>query len=124
MEDKMKKASWKRKIKKACRDAGTYKPFFDLTIETLATVMETRDNAQEKFEEMGCETVVAYTNKNGSTNLVKNPALLIVMDCHTQALAYWKELGLTSKSYKQMTGKLDAMERGGGLDDVLNDLGL
>lgn len=120
----MKKAGWKRKIKKACKEAGTYKPFFDLTIETLATVMEMRDTAQEKFEEMGGETVVEYTNKNGSTNHVKNPALLVVMDCHTQALSYWRELGLTSKSYKQMTGKLDVLDKSSGLDDVLNDLGL
>ena len=120
----MKKASWKRRIKKACEEAGTYRPFFEYTIATLATIMEMRDNALEKFMESGGETVVEYTNKNGSTNTVKNPALTVVMDCHAQALAYWKEMGLTSKSYKQMMGYLEVQEKGGGLDDVLNKLGL
>ena len=120
----MKKASWKRKIKKACEEAGTYKPFFVHTIETLAQVMELRDNALEKFYDGGGQTVVEYTNKNGSVNLVKNPALVVVMECHTQALAYWRELGLTSKSYKQMMGTMDTEGRGDAVDDVLGELGL
>ena len=120
----MKAASWKRRIKKACEEAGTYKPFFDYTIATLATIMEMRDDALERFKDGGGETVVEHTNKNGSTNIVKNPALTVVMDCHAQALAYWRELGLTSKSYKQMTGSLEAQDKGSGLDDILSDLGL
>ena len=120
----MKKASWKRRIKKACEEAGTYRPFFDHFIATLATIMEMRDAALEKFVESGGETVIEYTNKNGSTNMVKNPALTVVMDCHAQALNYWKELGLTSKSYKQMAGYLDTQDKGGGLDEVLSELGL
>ena len=120
----MKKASWKRKIKKACEEAGTYKPFFGHVISTLATIMEMRDEALAKFEEAGGETVIEYTNKNGSTNMVKNPAMVVVMDCHAQALAYWRELGLTSKSYRQMMGKMDTEDKGGGLDDVLSELGL
>lgn len=120
----MKKASWIRRIKKACEDAGTYKPFFDYTIATLGTIMELRDDAMKKFKDSGGETVIEYTNKNGSTNMVKNPALTVVMDCHAQALSYWREMGLTSKSYKQMTGSLDVEDRGGGLDDVLSELGL
>ena len=120
----MTKTRWKNKIKKACREAGTYQPQFDYVIDTLAGIMEMRDNALEKFMESGGETVVEYTNKSGSTNTVKNPALTVVMDCHAQALAYWKEMGLTSKSYKQMMGYLEVQEKGGGLDDVLNELGL
>lgn len=120
----MKKASWKRKIKKACEEAGTYKPFFVHTIETLAQLMELRDNALDKFYAGGGETVVEYTNKNGSVNMVKNPALVVVMECHSQALAYWKELGLTSKSYKQMMGTMDTEGRGDAVDDVLGELGL
>lgn len=120
----MKRASWKRKIKKACEEAGTYKPFFDHVISTLAAIMEMRDEALAKFEEAGGETVIEYTNKNGSTNMVKNPAMVAVMDCNAQALAYWRELGLTSKSYRQMMGKMDTEDKGGGLDDVLSELGL
>lgn len=64
--------------------------------------MELRDKAKEKFEESGGEIVVEYTNKNGSTNTVKNPALVVVMECNTQALAYWRDLGLTPAGLKRI----------------------
>ena len=37
-----KKATWKRRIKAACDEAGTYQPFFDLAIDQLAGIMENR----------------------------------------------------------------------------------
>lgn len=46
------------------------------------------------------ETVVEHKNKGGEVNVVKNPAIAVIMECDTLALAYWKELGLTSKAYK------------------------
>lgn len=98
----MKKNSWKTKIKKASEAAGTYQPFFDSVIDTLAGILEMRDNAEEKFEASGGNTIVAHTNKGGSTNLVKNPALVVVMDCNAQALAYWRELGLTPAGLKRI----------------------
>ena len=120
----MKKPSWKKKIKESCEAAGTYQPFFDSVIDTLAGIMEMRDNAQEKFEASGGSTIVKHTNKGGSTNIVKNPALVVLMDCNTQALAYWRELGLTSRSYKAMTGSLIAKSEGNSLESVLADIGI
>lgn len=98
----MKRAGWKKRIEKACRDAGTYQPFFDSVIDTLARIMETRDDAQKQFEESGGQTVIIHTNKAGAENITKNPALTIVLDCNAQALTYWKELGLTSKAYREI----------------------
>ena len=120
----MKKSSWRKKIKEACDRAGTYQPFFDSVIDTLAGIMELRDNAQEKFEATGGNTIVKHTNKGGSTNIVKNPALVVLMDCNTQALAYWKELGLTSRSYKAMTGSLNVQVASRSLEDALAELGI
>lgn len=120
----MEKRKWKSKIKTACKKAGTYQPFFDTVIDTLAGIMELRDNAQEKFEASGGNTIVKHTNKGGSTNIVKNPALVVIMDCNAQALAYWKELGLTSRSYKQMTGSLSLQDESQGFEDALAELGL
>ena len=85
--------------------------------------MELRDNAVEKFEQSGGNTIVKHTNKNGSTNIVKNPALVVLMDCNTQALAYWRELGLTSRSYRMMTGSLSTRETNRSLEDILADIG-
>ena len=104
--------------------AGTYQPFFDSVIETLAGILEMRDNAQEKFEASGGNTIVKHTNKGGSTNIVKNPALVVLMDCNTQALAYWRELGLTARAYKAMTGSLNVNVESKSLEDVPGELGI
>lgn len=120
----MKKSEWIKKIKDACETAGTYQPFFDAVIESLAGIMEMRDNAAEKFEASGGNTVVAHTNKGGSTNIVKNPALVVLMDCNAQALAYWRELGLTSRSYKAMTGSLNVQIESSGFEEALAKLGV
>lgn len=119
----MEKKKWKNRIKKACKTAGTYQPFFDSVIDTLAGILETRDAAREQYEASGSEPVIEYTNKAGATNTVKNPALVVVMELDTQALAYWKELGLTSKSYKQMNGGIQKDDPK-GLEDALAELGI
>lgn len=120
----MTKARWRNRIKRACKAAGTYQTFFDQVIDTLAGIMEMRDNAQEKFEQSGGNTIVKHTNKAGNTNIVKNPALVVVMDCNMQALAYWRELGLTAKAYKQMTGSLNIQDADQTLEDALSALGI
>ena len=119
----MRKKTWKNRIKDACLAAGTYKEPFDQVIDTLAGVLEMRDNAQEKFEASGGNTIVKHTNKGGSTNIVKNPALVVLMDCNAQALAYWRELGLTPRAYKAMTGTLE-QQNSTTLEDALAGLGV
>lgn len=121
----MTKRQWKNQIKKACEAAGTYQEFFDCVIDTLAGILETRDRAQEKFSESGCNPVVEHTNKGGATNVVKNPALVVIMDCDAQALAYWRDLGLTPMGLKRLGEKgLINKNNSGGLADALADLGI
>ena len=119
----MNRNKWQTKIKKACKDAGTYKPYFDSVIETLAGLLEMRDNAQEQFEKSGGETVVEHTNKGGSTNRVKNPALVVLMDCNAQALNYWKELGLTPAGLKKINeAALANGKKESALEKVLREI--
>lgn len=120
----MTKEKWQKQIKEACETAGTYQQFFDAVIDSLAGIMEMRDNAAEKFEASGGNTVVAHTNKSGATNIVKNPALVVLMECNAQALSYWRELGLTSRSYKSMTGSLDIRVESKGFEAALAELGI
>lgn len=96
----MTRRQWKRIIRKECETAGVYRPYFDSVIDALAGILEMRDNAQEKFEASGGNTIVKHTNKGGATNIVKNPALVVVMECNAQALAYWRELGLTPRGFQ------------------------
>lgn len=118
----MKKGTWKKRIKEACEDAGTYRAFFEPVIETLAGIMETRDNAQEKFDLSGGQTIVKHTNKGGATNIVKNPALVVLMDCNTQALAYWRDLGLTPAGYKRLNAEVIKEDTGGGFAELLGKM--
>lgn len=121
----MKKAEWRKKIKKSCEEAGSYRPFFDSVIDTLAGIMETRDNAQEKFDASGGQTIVKHTNKAGATNIVKNPALVVVMDCNAQALAYWRDLGLTPAGLKRLNeNAMKDPEKNDSFANLLSGLGI
>lgn len=120
----MNKEAWKTDIKELCEKAGTYQPFFDPVIDSLAGILEMRDNAKEKFEASGGNTIVLHTNKGGATNIVKNPALVVVLDCEAQALNYWRELGLTPKAYKSISGTLDVKTEVVSLEDMLAEMGV
>ena len=119
----MKKGGWKKKIRAACEEAGTYQPFFDLAIEQLAQIMETKDAAIALYKKSGGNPVVAYTNKGGHTNLRKNPALAVIQECNVQALAYWRDLGLTPSGFKKIDGKA-AKEKETTFEDLLEGIGI
>lgn len=121
----MTKQKWKNQIKKACEAAGTYQPYFDNVILTLAGILETRDKAQKMYDDNGGKPVIEYTNKGGATNTVKNPALVVIMDCDSQALAYWRDLGLTPAGLKRLGEKgLINKDNSGGLAGALAELGI
>lgn len=118
----MNKEDWKKKIISECEEAGTYKTFFNSVIETLAGILETRDAAQEQFVASGGEATREHTNKGGNTNVVKNPALVIVMESNSQALQYWKELGLTPSSLRKMNEEAMKEKKKSALEEVLKEL--
>ena len=117
----MTKAEWKEKIIRACEEAGTYQPFFDDIINTLATIMEIRDSALEQYEKSGGNPVVVYTNKTGQTNLVKNPALAVINEQNQQALSLWRDCGLTPSGFKKLNGGT-IPKKETSFEDVLRDL--
>lgn len=110
---------WKTKIKKACTEAGTYQASFNDAITVLSEILEKRDETLESYDG---HPLVEHTNSHGETNLMKNPALMLWIDLNTQALAYWRELGLTPSSYKKISGDKPA-EKGSALVEALKSLG-
>ena len=116
--------TWERKITKACNEAGTYEPFFKLVIKQLSQIMEMRDNAMRQFKASGGQPVVAHTNKGGHANIVKNPALQVIDNCNSQALAYWRDLGLTPKGFKMLSGKDIAEKKETGFEELLAGIGI
>ena len=121
----MNKDEWKIKITQACKKAGTYREYFDSVIETLAETMEMRDDAREKYYKSGGNSIVSHTNKGGNTNIVKNPALVVIDDLNKTALAYWRDLGLTPAGLKRIN---DTALKGNSekptLGSVLKDIGI
>lgn len=114
---------WKRKIKKATVDAGTYRNIFDAVIDTLSDVLEQRDRAKEQFLKSGGNMVISYTNKGGATNPSKNPFMLAWDDLNSTALSYWRELGLTPAALRKMTGTTaPAEEKKSGLAEALKSI--
>ncbi len=119
----MTKRQWKRKIKKACEEAGTYQDCFESIIDTLSQIMENRDKAQEQFEETGGEPVIWHTNKGGNSNLVKHPALVMVNDLNATALSYWRDLGLTPSGFKKL-GESLTVKKESSFEDLLAGIGV
>lgn len=97
-------ALWRERIVNSCKSAGTYHPFCDDLIDTLADIMERRDIALGQWRKKK-QTIAAYTNKGGNKNYVTHPQLKVAQDCESSALAYWRELGLTPSSFKKMTAE-------------------
>mgnify|MGYP005770416401 FL=1 len=100
----MSKTKWKNLIKKQLTALGLQNDAYGSTVESLAAILEQRDKTFEEFQQNGGKSVIEYTNKGGSTNMTKNPLLVLWDDLNKTALAYWRELGLTPSSYKKLTG--------------------
>lgn len=100
----MSKTKWKNLIIKQLTALGLQNDAYESTVESLAAILEQRDKTFEEFQKSGGKSVIEYTNKGGSTNMTKNPLLVLWDDLNKTALAYWRELGLTPSSYKKLTG--------------------
>ena len=111
----MTKAKYKNLIQKQLSALGIEGKSYDSVIDSLALILVQRDETRKEFEESGGKSVIEYTNKGGSTNMTKNPILVIWDELNKTALAYWRELGLTPSSYKKLTGdgvKKDTRQKG------------
>lgn len=117
----MEKKKWFKQIKSACEEARTYKPYFDSVIETLAQILETRDEVHKKYEAEGRQpTIVVTTDRSGKENVHKNPLISLEVELNGQALKYWMELGLTASSFKKLNIQA---EEDGGLEAIISKFG-
>lgn len=120
----MVKEEWRQIITEACKEAGTYRPYFDSVIDTLAGIMENRDDAQQKFDEGGRQTVTERTIRGGAVNIVKHPALAILDDLNKTALSYWRDLGLTPAGLKRINEDALKEKERSTFSEVLKGLGV
>lgn len=115
----MDEKTYKKKIVDNMKAVGTYRPEFLKTVENLAKIYVDMDNARKQFDESGGQIVIAYTNKNGSTNMVKNPCYQAIEGLQNNILLYGRELGLTPAGLKKIKGEAGKETRGGGLAAAL-----
>ena len=118
----MEKAKWKKEIEQATKDAGTYKPYFDAVIDTLAQILEDRDKAEEQYIQSGSAPTIIHINRAKEKNITKNPILVMRNELNTQALAIWRELGLTPKGLRTLTAEVVDRSTSGGLEKLLAKL--
>ena len=116
----MNSEEWHKRIAQSAKDAGTYKPYFEDVIATLAGILENRDRAQEQFDG---KPIIEHTDQRGHKNMVKNPALVIINECNAQALTFWKELGLTAKAFQAMQNN-GFKKAETSFEDVLKNIGI
>lgn len=117
------KSSWKKKIVSASKQAGTYREYFRPVIETLADILERRDTALHQFKASGAEPMIEHTNKGGSTYLEQNPLLRMVNELNRDALAYWRDLGLTPAGLKKIDENSMKPKKRSALAEALKELG-
>jgi len=119
----MTKNRWKKKIIENCEAAGTYRPYFDPVIDTLADILCRRDEAVVLYKKSGGTPIVKHTNKGGSTNLEQNPTLRLINDYNRDALSYWRDLGLTPAGLKKIDEKAMKTKEKSALAEALKALG-
>lgn len=119
----MKKGAWKKKIIQSMTDAGTQGDFYDATVDTLADILERRDEAMKQWKAEGSLFLITRMSDRGAVNKAKNPLLGIVQECERDALSYWSSLGLTPSSLKKVFKEDKEEEKSKRLADVLKAMG-
>ena len=118
----MEKKKWKSLIKRNCIIVGTYNKAFEPIIETLAEILERRDIAEKQFRDDGGQPIVKHVNKIGAENLEQHPAVRLVNDLNRDALAYWRDLGLTPAGLRKINDEAMKKDQGSALDKILSSL--
>ena len=119
----MTKKQWKDRLIQACKDAHTYKPYFEDTIDSLSQILETRDSVHQQYIDEGAEpTIIKYTDRSNQPNIYKNPMLIMENDLHSLALTYLRDLGLTPQGLKKLNVDIVKDENSVSFEDLLNDI--
>jgi phage terminase small subunit len=93
---------YKKDIVRKMKSVGTYNISFQHSIDVLSRTLYDYEIAVKNFESSGSHIIVKHTNKNGSTNVVKNPLYLAIEKLRDDVLSYSRELGLTPAGLKRI----------------------
>lgn len=91
---------WVSRLKKLCKEAGTYQKWLDPVIEKAAVVLARHDSLLEEFEEGGCVYIEEHEAKNGATLKEPNQLIIRIEKCEDHISRFLGQLGLTVKDAK------------------------
>ena len=114
---------WESEVRAQVKAVGTYREAYEPVIMTLATVLEQRDRAYADYIEDGARSTIEKTRDRGAKNVGINPKLRAWQDLNAQALAYWRDLGLTPAGLKRIDEKATKAPRKSALAEALESLG-
>lgn len=114
---------WENEVRAQAKAVGTYREAYEPVIMTLATVLEQRDRAYADYIKDGARTTIEKTSDRGAKNVGINPKLRAWQDLNAQALAYWRDLGLTPAGLKRIDEKATKAPRKSVLAEALESLG-
>lgn len=110
---------WKATIKKQMTGVGTYREEFESPMIALAEILEQRDSVLQEYVESGSQALVETVSDRGAVNMRKNPLLQTWSDLNSQALAYWRDLGLTPAGLKKLNDVAMKEHKGSALEAAL-----
>ncbi len=112
----------KKKIIKSMESIGVYRPEYDPTIVSYATLRWQYEKLQKEFIETGMKYTEEFTNKNGSTNDRKAIVYQIMEGMRKDILTYENTLGLTPISVKKIKQKSVGMKTGSAFEEILKNV--
>lgn len=118
----MTKLGWKKLIIQKMNVAGTYDEVFDPVIETLVDILVERDRLYKQYTKEGSKPLVTVVSDRGAENQRKNPLLSSWQELNRDALAYWRDLGLTPAGLKKIDENALKKESLSTLDQLLSNL--
>lgn len=114
---------WADEVRAQAKAVGTYREAYEPVVMTLATVLEQRDRAYTDYIEDGARPTIEKESDRGAKNVGINPKLRAWQDLNAQALAYWRDLGLTPAGLKRIDEKATKAPRKSALAEALESLG-
>lgn len=111
---------YKKDIVRKMKAVGTHNLSFKHSVDVLSRTLYDYEVAIDSFERSGSHTIVKHTNKNGSTNIVKNPLYLAIEKLRDDIIKYSNELGLTPAGLKRINEQGMKQEKKSKFEEFLS----
>ena len=119
----MSENEWREAITEQTEKVGTFRESFIPVIDSLSKILEQRDKVYAKYVSTGAHPLIKKKSDRGSVNMAENPLLRIWRELNQDALAYWRDLGLTPAGLKRIDEKALQKPKESSLEKALRLLG-